>query len=161
MVSFLVSGMVISYAMGPIALLCMRLELPNKIRHFRLPMAPLICPMAFYFCNLLSYWCGWETIYKLAFAMLIGIVCFFTAALRGRITPIHLNLRSGLWVIPYLSGLVLISYLGAFGGKNIIPFGWDFLVIGIFSLIILYLAVKNRASSTERVFGNKLAEVSS
>ncbi|MFZ3066872.1 MAG: APC family permease, partial [Gammaproteobacteria bacterium] len=60
MVSFLVSGMVISYAMGPIALLCLRLELPDVPRHFRLPAAYIICPLAFYFCNLLSYWTGWE-----------------------------------------------------------------------------------------------------
>jgi amino acid transporter len=160
MVSFLVSGMVISYAMGPIALLCMRLELPDQMRHFRLPFANIICPIAFYFCNLLSYWCGWETIYKLAIAMIMGVFFFFISAIRGRITTPHLGLKSGLWIAPYLSGLVLISYLGSFGGKNIIPFGWDFLVIGIFSLAILYLAVKNRATSSERIYDNRLAGIS-
>jgi amino acid transporter len=151
MVSFLVSGMVLSYAMGPIALLCMRLELPQQKRRFRLPAAYLICPLAFYFCNLLSYWTGWETIYKLAIAMSLGGAVFIVAILRGRLGT-ALGLKSAIWVIPYLLGLVLISYLGAFGGKNIIPFGWDFLVIGIFSLVTLGLAVKNRAliaSNTE------------
>lgn len=160
MVSFLVSGMVISYAMGPIALMCMRIELPNATRHFRLPAANLICPLAFYFCNLLSYWCGWETIYKLAIAMIIGVVLFVIAGLRGRIATPNLGLKSALWIIPYLSGLVLISYLGAFGGKNIIPFGWDFLVIGLFSVVILYLAVKNRADASERIIDHRLAEIS-
>jgi len=145
MVSFLVSGMVISYASGPIALLCMRLELPDQERQFRLPAAKLMCLLAFYFCNLLSYWTGWDTIFKLAIAMAIGIGFFSVAALRGRLHVASYGLKSALWVIPYLTGLILISYLGAFGGKNIIPFGWDFLVIGIFSCIILYCAVKNRA----------------
>ncbi len=148
MVSFLVSGMVISYSMGPIALLCMRLELPQEQRHFRLPAAYIICPLAFYFCNLLSYWTGWDTIYKLAIAMGIGFGFFIIAALRGSINHISWGLKSAVWIIPYLTGLVLISYLGAFGGKNIIPFGWDFAVIGIFSLCILFLAVKNRATLT-------------
>lgn len=160
MVSFLVSGMVISYAMGPIALLCMRLELPNEERKFRLPAAHLICSLAFYFCNLLSYWCGWETIYKLAIAMGIGMVFFIVAALRGSIRVSSLGIKSGLWIVPYLSGLVIISYLGAFGGKNVIPFGWDFLVIGIFSSVILYLAVRNRATIVEREFDTRLAEIS-
>jgi len=31
-------------------------------------------------------------------------------------------------------------------GKHVIPFGWDFLVIGIFSLIIMYLAVISRST---------------
>jgi amino acid transporter len=144
MVSFLVSGMVISYAMGPIALLCMRLERPNEKRHFRLPAANIMCLLAFYFCNLLSYWTGWETVSKLAIAMLIGVSFFMMAGLRGNIRTTDLGIKSSLWAIPYLGGLVLISYLGAFGGKHIIPFGWDFLVIGLFSIVILYLAVKNR-----------------
>ncbi|VVC77005.1 Aspartate-proton symporter [Aquicella siphonis] len=161
MVSFLVSGMVISYAMGPVALLCMRIEMPHEKRGFKLPAAKIICPCAFYFCNLLSYWCGWETIYKLAIAMAIGIVFFVTASLRGRLNvPGGLGLRSGMWMAPYLGGLVLISYLGAFGGKNIIPFGWDFLVIAIFSVVILYFAVKNRASVTEQILDQRLAAIS-
>jgi hypothetical protein len=160
MVSFLVSGMVISYAMGPIALLCMRIEMPNEKRGFRLPAAKIICPLAFYFCNLLSYWCGWETISKLAIAMTIGIIFFIIAYLRGQITSRNLGIKSGVWMAPYLSGLVIISYLGAFGGKQIIPFGWDFLVIGIFSIIILYIAVKNRATVSERVMDQRLAAIS-
>ncbi len=146
MVSFLVSGMVISYSIGPIALLCMRLDRPREARGFRLPGAYIICPLAFYFCNLLSYWCGWDTIFKLAIAMIIGAIFFLFALGRGRLNANQLGLKSGLWIIPYLCGLVLISYLGAFGGKNIIPFGWDFLVIAVFSAVILYLAVMNRAT---------------
>lgn len=165
MVSFLVSGMVISYAMGPISLLCMRLELPNETRHFRLPAATPICLLAFYFCNLLSYWCGWDTIYKLAIAMIVGGIFFVVAALRGKINVPSLGLKSAIWVVPYLTGLVLISYLGSFGGKNIIPFGWDFLVIGIFSCVILVLAVWNRAhlanGKIEQYMDARLAEIPS
>lgn len=159
MVSFLVSGMVISYAMGPIALLCMRLELPNEERHFRLPAAKFICLIAFYFCNLLSYWCGWETISKLAIAIAIGMLCFVLAFLRGRIAVKALGLKTGMWIIPYLAGLIMISYLGAFGGKNIIPFGWDFVVIAVFSMAILYVAVRNRATIVERDFDARLAGI--
>lgn len=147
MVGFLVSGMVISYAMGPIGVLCLRLQLPDEPRHFHLPATHFICVLAFYFCNLICYWCGWETIYKLAIALVIGVGFFGVAAIRGKIKARYLGLKAAFWVVPYLGGLVLISYLGAFGGKNIIPFGWDFLAIGIFSLVILYLAVITRARS--------------
>jgi len=145
MVSFLVSGMVISYAMGPIALLCLRLEIPEAERPFRLPAANIFCFLAFYFCNLMSYWTGWETIYKLGIAISIGFIFFLIACLRGKLSTDSLGLKSMSWIIPYLGGLALISYFGAFGGKNLIPFGWDFLVIGIFSLFILYFAVMSRA----------------
>ncbi|OGT45731.1 MAG: amino acid permease [Gammaproteobacteria bacterium RIFCSPHIGHO2_12_FULL_41_20] len=147
MVSFLVSGMVISYAMGPIALLCLRIELPNEKRLFRLPAANFLCLFAFYFCNLMAYWTGWDTIYKLAIAICIGFIFFTIAYFRRKLANQSLGLKSILWVGPYLLGLFLISYLGAFGGKNILPFGWDFLIIGIFSIIILYLAIISRTNN--------------
>lgn len=148
MVSFLVSGMVISYAMGPVGLLCLRLELPEEKRSFRLPFANVLCTLAFYFCNLISYWTGWETMYKLAIAMAIGLAFFVTAYLKGNLPKKAIGMKSALWIVPYLSGLILISYLGAFGGKGIIPFGWDFLVIAVFSVVILYLAIVSRATVT-------------
>ncbi|MEO8401464.1 MAG: APC family permease [Gammaproteobacteria bacterium] len=154
MVSFLVSGMVISYAMGPIALLCLRLELPNEKRLFRLPAANVLCLLAFYFCNLISYWTGWDTIYKLAIAIAIGFVFFGIAAAKGTIQQKSLGMKSAIWIVPYLLGLILISYLGAFGGKNIIPFGWDFLVIAIFSSVILYLAIISRAVNLNAQFAD-------
>ena len=153
MVSFLVSGMVISYAMGPVALLCLRLELPNEQRQFRLPFPRLICLAAFYFCNLISYWTGWDTMKKLAVAILIGFAFFALAYLRGKIKRDVLGFKVVFWIVPYLGGLIIISYLGSFGGgKNIIPFGWDFLVIALFSAVVLYLAVMTRASQTVEKF---------
>ena len=71
-----------------------------------------------------------------------------------------LGLKSIVWLAPYFTGLVLISYLGAFGGKNVIPFGWDFLVIGVFSLGIFYLALKSRVEiQSVEVFDQRLAEI--
>lgn len=145
MVNFLVSAMVITYAMGPISLMALRLTLPEKARPFRLPAAYFLCLLAFYCCNLFSYWTGWDTISKLGIALLIGLVLFAMSCLRGKIKIEKNELKSAIWIMPYLLGLVSISYLGAFGGQGIIPFGWDFLVIGVFSVAILNLAVKCRA----------------
>jgi amino acid transporter len=154
MVSFLVSAMVISYAIGPVALLCLRLELPNEERKFRLPCANLICMLAFYFCNLLSYWTGWDTVYKLAIAILIGFAFFSVACLRGKVEAASVGFKAALWLVPYLLGLTLISYFGAFGGKGSISFGWDFVVIGVFSLVMMYLAVFTRSRKTVEHFSN-------
>lgn len=144
MVGFLVSGMVISYAMGPIGLLCLRIEKPNEVRGFRLPCATILCLLAFFFCNLICYWTSWETLYKLGIAMALGLGFFVLAAVRGKVKADNLGLKAAWWVLPYLGGLLIISYLGPFGGKNIITFGWDFLVMGVFSSVILALAVLTR-----------------
>lgn len=122
------------------------MQIPEKKRVFRFPAANILCPLAFYCCNLISYWTGWQTISKLDIAILIGMAFFMWAYSRGHLSQNKIGLKSLCWLAPYLIGLSLISWLGSFGGKNIIPFGWDFLVLGVFSLIILYLAVSNRAA---------------
>jgi amino acid transporter len=144
MVNFLVSAIVITYAMGPIALMSLRLSLPDTERPFRLPAAYGTCLLAFYCCNLFCYWTGWETISKLGLVLAGGLILFFIAYLRGSVKiPPH-EIKKAFWIIPYLLGIVLFSYLGAFGGENSIPFGWDFLIIGLFSIGIFHLAIKNR-----------------
>ena len=145
MVNFLVSAIVITYAMGPIALISLRKSLPDQARPFKLPAAGLVCFLAFYFCNLFSFWTGWDTISKLAIVLSVGMVLFFLAYWRGKVTLQAHDLRSVKWLAPYLVGLVSLSYLGSFGGINVLTFGWDFLVIGIFSLVIFQLALQSRA----------------
>lgn len=145
MVNFLVSTMVITYAMGPISLMALRLSLPNKERPFRLPFARVLCFTAFYLCNLFSYWTGWETISKLAIVLATGLLLFFIAYLRGTVKVDKDDMKATHWMMPYLLGLIVISYLGSFGGQGVIPFGWDFAVIGIFSIVILQLAITKRA----------------
>lgn len=149
MANFLVSATVVTYAMGPIALVCLRITLPERKRPFRLPAANALCLLAFYSCNLFSYWTGWDTISKLGIALFIGILLFAISYSRGSVNVAKKDLKSAIWILPYIIGLILISYLGAFGGRNVIPFGWDFVVIALFSAGILYLAVKCRAALTE------------
>lgn len=151
MVNFLVSAMVITYAMGPIALICLRLTLPNENRPFKLPFAYSICFLAFYCCNLFSYWTGWDTISKLAIALGVGILLFIIACIRGNARIQNKAFFSAFWILPYFLGLILISYLGAFGGRGVIPFGWDFVFIALFSMAILYLAVQCRVVQSEKI----------
>jgi amino acid transporter len=149
MVNFLVSAIVITYAMGPISLICLRLSLPDRARPFKLPFANVLCLIAFYCCNLFSYWTGWETISKLGITLAIGLSVFLIAYLRGAVKVSRRELQSAYWILPYLFGLIGISYLGSFGGIGFIPFGWDFLVIALFTGSIMYLAIHHRANVSE------------
>lgn len=152
MVNFLVSSIVIAYAMGPIALLCLRKQLPNVHRPFRLPFPKIICLLAFYCCNLISYWTGWETLSKLSVAISIGFILLIIVYQRNVFDKKQFNLHAALWLVPYLAGLTIISYLGAFGGKNIIPFGWDFLIIAMFTLAIQKLALMTRLDANQEQY---------
>ena len=153
MVSFLVSAVVISYAMGPIALVSLRRQMPEISRTFRLPCSTLLSFLAFYFCNLMSYWTGWSTIYKLMIAIAIGLCLFMLSYYRKRHTFSNgFHFKSLYWLLPYLMGLCAISYFGSYGGgKHILAFGWDFLVIGLFSWAIFYLTMKFRLDDKQVV----------
>ncbi len=141
MVTFLISAFIISYAVGPVACSSLRKIMPDAKRPFKLPCEKFFAITAFYVCNLLVFWTGWSTLSKILLTIAIGYVllALFKCTKKGR--PLDLNMQSGLWLFPYYIGLGLISYLGTFGeGKNILGFGWDFLVIFLFSLVIYYLS---------------------
>ncbi|ODN43227.1 APC family permease [Piscirickettsia litoralis] len=146
MVGFLSSLMSLTYAIAPIALLALRQQMPDIKRPFKLPLTPLWAWLAFYIATLMSYWSGWETVSKISIALAIGLILFFgyhTFSNRGR--SFKIDWKESTWLWPYFIGLTLISYLGNFGdGKHLLPFGLDFIIIGIFCAIIMALAMRFR-----------------
>jgi len=144
MVTFLTSLMAITYAIAPICLLSLRSQAPHQLRPFKLPMVKLWSTLAFFICTLLTYWSGWHIISKLGLSLIIGLIILFSyhfSTKRGR--ELKLDWRSSIWIWPYFIGMSLLSYLGSFGGGlDIIPFGWDFLTIGVFCIGIIYLSQK-------------------
>jgi hypothetical protein len=68
----------------------------------------------------------------------------------SELTP-NLDWRGGSWLWPYFIGLAVLSYLGPtdFAGRGVIPFGWDALIIAIFSLAIYFYALSVRLSPEE------------
>lgn len=137
MVGFIISCFIISYIIGPIALIGLRQKQPNVNRPFRLPLVNLFGYIAFYACNLLIYWTGWQTLYRMMIAMGIGLIWFIVHTMRVKLNNIANHLKSASWLFPYLAGMTLISYLGNFGkGSGNLRFGPDFLVIALFSLVV-------------------------
>lgn len=151
LVGFVTSATVLSFGSGPLTLLALRRELPDRERVFRLPWANVLAYLAFLSSNLIVYWAGWDTEWKLSIAVLLGFLVLAIHELTGRGTTPPLEWRSGFWVIPWLGGLALISYLGAYpepgaGAGNLgwLPFGWSFIVVALFSAAIMWLAVSRR-----------------
>ena len=151
MVSFLSSVLAVTYSIGPVSLLALREQMPEYKRLFRLPFAKVWANLAFYICTLLTFWCGWEIIYKLSIALLVGLIVLVFYQLKpGEHKKIALNWFASIWMWIYFAGLTLISYLGSFGGgKNILPFGWDFVIIALFSIAVMWLALKFKLPAHE------------
>jgi amino acid transporter len=166
LVGFITSATVLSFGSGPLVFAAMRRELPDQPRPFRLPGKHVIPFLAFYESNLIVYWAGWDVNWKLFVAVLIGFVLLpvFHVATKGAAPA--LQLRAGAtWIVPWLSGLALISWLGSYpepyaGNRGVINYGWGFLVLFALSAIIYLLAmrVRFRRPAMERAIAETEAE---
>jgi len=134
MVAFLSSCSILSYGIGPICLLAMRKLQPDRVRPFKLSYSRFFCYIAFYVCNLMLYWCGFDILWKLDVALLIGFVVHMVYQRRS---PLTCGV-SLFWFVGYMVVLLMLSYLGTFGGIGTLTFPWDVFFILPLSILILY-----------------------
>lgn len=136
MVAFLSSCSILSYGIGPICLLAMRKLQPNRHRPFKLSASLFFCHAAFYACNLMLYWCGFDVLWKLDLALLIGFLINLTYQKHSLFDCS----RSLYWFAFYMAAMLLLSFLGSFGGIHQLQFPLDTLVILPLSMGILHLS---------------------
>jgi hypothetical protein len=66
----------------------------------------------------------------------LGLVIF--AVTRTRVPAAALgplNVRSAVWIVPWLLGLLAIGHFGRRGSPNAIPNWWDLLLVAILAII--------------------------
>lgn len=149
LVKFQSIAIVLSYSVGPISLISLRRQAPDLERPFKVPFHYLQCFITFFICNLLAYWSGWDTIWRIMISVIIGIVILLIYFHKNK-KPYHtLGSIHASWLLPYFIGTAVISYFGNFGGIGYIAFGWDFGLIALFSLAILHMATYNRQSDSD------------
>jgi amino acid transporter len=137
LVAFLSSASILSYCIGPICLLAMRKLQPQGKRPFKLANYKFFSHVAFYICNLMLYWCGFAVLWKLDIALIIGLIISLSyqgKKLRHCSAEIY-------WFAVYMGVLLLLSYLGTFGGIGILSFPADLICLLPFSVIFLHLSV--------------------
>lgn len=125
MVGFLVSCLSLGYIVGPMSL--MTRPTTTARQHF-------LCYTAFFICTLIMFWSGWAVIWKLALVFSLGsVIVLFKKHEK-------LNLYRGSWMLFYMAGLTILSYLSSFGGIHVMPFGIDFIVIALATAAIYSMA---------------------
>ncbi len=150
LVGLITSASVLMYAGAPLALGAFRKNLPDANRPYRLPGAPVIAPIAFIFANLIIYWSGFEVLWKLGVAIILGYLLIMMHFSDNPHAP-KINWKNSAWLGAYLLGMGLISWFGQFGPENTgrLPFWWDLLTVAVFSLVIFYWAVASCQSASE------------
>jgi amino acid transporter len=145
LVGFITSATVLSFASGPLVLAALRRQAPDHPRTFRLIGGDVIPVLAFYSSNLIVFWAGWRVNWKLFVAVLIGLVLMGVFHVTGHLKA-KMEWRSGAsWMVPWMAALAVVSYLGPYGGgKNVIGFGWSFVVIAALTVVIYVIAMAVR-----------------
>jgi hypothetical protein len=150
LVGFITSATVLSFSSGPLVLGALRRQLPEQERPFRLPGGDTIPLLGFIASNLIVFWAGWDTNYKLGICLILGYV-LLAGYHRFGTDPAPLEWRAGSWIAPWLVGLMGISLLGDFGnGLDVLGLGWGALAIAVLSCAIYAFAIRVRLP-TERV----------
>jgi amino acid transporter len=147
LVTFITSATVLSFGTGPLVLAALRRQLPDHERPFKLPGGDLIPFLAFYSSNMIVFWAGWTTNLKIGVCIAIGFVLWpiFHYSSKGQ-AP-HLDWKAGAtWILPWLIGNGVISYLSVYDGTGLIGPEWGFLINLIWSAIIYLTALSVRFS---------------
>ena len=141
MMGFLVAAFVLSYAIGPLAVLALRKQIPAQTRRFKVPFVSLWCFFSFFFANLILYWTGWDIYSKMLIGIVLGLVMMMIARMvrKGKS---RLDIKHSIWAFVYIGGVGLISYLGQFGGTGFIHKNHDIMIIAVFSALMLFVSYK-------------------
>jgi len=159
LVGFITSATVMSFASGPLVLAALRVQDPDRERPFRLPGGHVIPVLAFFASNMIVFWSGWDIVWKLMVAVVLGFALLGIFLLTGNADAPHLDLPSGAaWLLPWLGGMALVSWLGNFpgppsgpraGNLGVLNFEWSLLVVFVLSVLVYWLAYRFRLSPEE------------
>jgi amino acid transporter len=155
LVGVITSASALMYAFAPVSLMALRRQDPDRERPYRLPAPGLLCPLSFISADLIIYWTGWTTLWKLYVALGVGAALFVINYLTAKPDkrPDLTHWSASIWVAPWLVGMAVVDKLGQFkGGNKTLPFWWDIGVVAAFSLAIYYFAV-SRALPAEQAVG--------
>jgi amino acid transporter len=150
LVGFITAASSISYAMACVAAASLRKQDPDRDRPFRLPALPILAPFGFVVANLIVYWSGWPTVWRVDVTLVLGFVAFVLYRMLGQSDELpRLDLRGAAWIPPFMVGISVISYSGRYDGRNWLPFWIDIAVVAVFALVIYVLALAVRLTPEE------------
>ncbi len=163
LVGIVTSASVFMYAGAPVALGAMRRQKPDLPRSYRLPAAEILAPFAFAGAGWVILFSGWQTYSTLVVALLLGYgLIYLSYAFKANPRAPAMDWQAAPWIIGWIIGMGIISYLSDFGAggiiggigffKHVLDQGgtddiglWGGVIAsGIFSLIVYYWAISAR-----------------
>ena len=104
----------IMYGFAPVALGALHKVDGERPRNYKAPAPSIILPLSFVSANLILYWGGYEYTWKIACALLLGLLIFGIGS-SVKNTGAFNQLRPAIWIGPWVVGSVLIGLAGRYG----------------------------------------------
>lgn len=141
----------IAYLTGPVTVMSLRKMQPDLNRPFAPNYMRWLAPFAFVVTSLAIYWTMWPTTIQVILVIILGLPIYLYYEWRYHRANWRQQLKGAYWLICYLIFISLISFAGSegFGGRNLIPYPMDFVVIIIASLGFYVWAVHSRMSQID------------
>ncbi|CRG48575.1 APC family permease [Yersinia wautersii] len=140
LISVVSAALVLSYAIAPVTAAGLRRNAPNLHRPFLVRGFCVLGPASFIISALIVYWSGWDTV---SWLLGLQILMFFIYIPFKNKVPTHAvslkqQIWSSLWLIGFYALIIVVSYLGSFGGINTIRYPWDTITVAVIALGIYY-----------------------
>ena len=134
---------IISYLTGPVSVVSLRRTAPDLHRPFRLRGLSIIALLAFVFSAELLYWAKWPLTGEIILLVVVALPVYFYYQSKAGWHDFRRQLDGALWLIAYLPVIALMSYIGSsqFGGRDLIPFGWDLAVVAAVGVAFYFWGV--------------------
>ena len=104
-----------------------------------------ISPVAFVVSGEFVYWSGWHDLRLALPLVLVGLPLFLFLRRDDSGIPLTRELREGAWLVVYLAGITLLSWLGSFKGADHLHAPWDSTAVALFALATYFWAVRSGA----------------
>jgi amino acid transporter len=148
-VALMSSTIMLSFSAGPIALLTFRKQLKDATRYLKLPFVHGFAIAGFTLTSYIIYWNGFKMMQFTAIALVVGVVIFALYERFRKEKTASLDIKSAIWAVIYFIGLLALSFAGNFGGKGYLSDTTEYLLLTLFSIVVLYVAVYFRISDAK------------
>ncbi|MPV59018.1 aspartate:proton symporter [Burkholderia sp. HI2761] len=140
LINIVSAALVLSYAVAPVSVAALRRTAPDLPRPFRASAFGITGPASFVIAALIVYWSGWSTVSWLLGLQIVMFAIYL--ACRRWVPTAHLSLaeqvRSSAWLIAFYAAMIVLSYLGGFGGTGRLAHPYDTVVVAAVALVIYY-----------------------
>lgn len=145
------AALVLSYAVAPVTVAALRRSAPGLPRPFHLRGMAVLGPLSFIVAALIVYWSTWKTLswlLGLQIAMFVLYVLYKLPAAAGRARLLR-QVQCSLWLIVFFALVLVVSYLGTFGGTGWIAHPWDTLSVSAIAFFIYHWGARTGLRADE------------